>query len=167
MISTDFAVRDDGLLDAYQTLCLHAEDFVNTVTNRTVNDTADEILVDFQQEPPLPSGAKIEWTSEKQHRFVMVMKRKGLIKARHERQHRVSKGWRIGVVYTPGQMSSVELWNEEDATTFVEGIHQQPFLEKIGWLNAVSLSEKWGKVLESRIEDDLIVSFYAVGEGVR
>jgi hypothetical protein len=164
MIDVEYRVTDNGLIDAYAQLCDHAPDFVNAVTNRTVNDTSTELLADFQQEPG-PVATPIQWTTPKQRRYVMAMKRKGVIASPYVRTHSVSKGWRVQVIYTPDELSSISLFNANEVTPFAEGMRQQPWMRNTGWLYAPDLAEKWQRILTDRIEDDLIKAWYAVEPG--
>lgn len=161
MINVEFEVTDPGLTDAYIELAEHAADFINTVTNRTVNDTADELLADFRQEPG-PVKTPIAWTSDRQRRYVMAAKRAGLISTPYVRTHAVSQGWQITVIYAPGEMSRIELTNAAEAAPFVVGLRQQQWHKNTGWLYAPSLAEKWQAILTDRIEIDLIKAWYAV-----
>ena len=161
MITTSLRVIDNGLIDAYIELADNPDAFVNVVTNQTVNETADELLADFQIEPG-PVTYPIQWASARQRRYVMAQIRSGAIRAPYVRSHAVSKGWQIAVIYVPGELSQIELSNMAEHFTFVEGLRQQPYHRNTGWFQALDKVETWQKVLTDRIETALIRAWYAV-----
>lgn len=164
MITASVAVYDNGLIDAYADLADESADFVNVVTNQVVNDTADEVLADFRREP---GGVRrpIIWTSAKQRRYVMWAIRQGLITAPYVRDHSLSRGWEMKVVYTPGELSRIELDNPSDIATFVYGLRQQQWHRATGWLYAPDEMAIWSDILVDRMETALIKAFYAVEPG--
>lgn len=158
MINVEFSVTDNGLIDAYVELCEDPESFVNVTVNRTMDSLSVDILEDFQQEPDAVK-LPITFTTSRQRRFVMARKSGPYVRA-----HAISQGWKLQVVYTPGQLTSVYLQNDVPEAIFVEGIRQQPFMAVTGWLYTPDLADKWLPIIEDRIETDLIKAFYAVGD---
>lgn len=162
----EFEVTDPGLVDAYIQLCQQAPEFVNKVTNDTVNVIAPMMLADFQQEPG-PIKLPVHWTSEKQRHYVMWAKRMGLIPSPYVRTHALSKGWHIVVTYRPGAMTTMELANAAPEAVFVVGYRRQIWHRETGWYSAGDKAAEWGRIFMDEMERALIKAFYAVGEGVR
>lgn len=160
MMGVEFEVTDPGLVDAYEYLCRHVPEFVNTVTNAVANRVGPQILADFQQEPGAVK-TPIEWTSSKQRRYVMMQKRRGLI---GPRTHALSKGYVLTVVYTPGEMTSLDLTNPTDYLTFVVGLRQQRFHANTGWYFAPDKAEIWQEIFLDEMETGLVKAFYAVDD---
>lgn len=166
MIDFEAKVYDNGLIDAYADLCQHAPDFVNGAVSGAVNDIEPAMMSDFRQEPGVVKRP-IRWTSERQRRFVMAQIRAGKFSSPYVRMHAISQAWRSQVVYSAGEMTSIEVWNANEITTFVEGLHQQQWHKDTGWFYAPDKFEKWGGILTDVSETALIKAFYAVEEGHR
>lgn len=163
MIDYSLEVDDPGVIDAYAALFAHAGAFVETVTRRTLDETiAPVMLPDFQQEPGSVKHP-IQWTSAKQRRYVKMKQRKGEIKAPYVRTHAVSRGWKLFLVQSGTDLTSIKLENNAAATDFVEGKRQQQFHKNTGWLNAGDLIQEWLPIVTDEIETALIKAFYAVG----
>ena len=157
----EFEVTDPALIEAYTYLCEHVPEFVNTVTEQVASETGPELLKDFQQEPP-PVKTPIHWTSDAQRRYVMMMKRKGLIPSPYVRTHAITLGFQMAITYAPGEMSSIELWNAVPEATYVIGLRQQRWHAETGWYYAPDKAAYWLGVLLDRMETALIRSFYAI-----
>lgn len=162
MIQVEFTVSDDKLIKEYEQVLQHVPDFVNVVTNRTVNRIAPQFLADLQREPG-PVKTPIRWTSDRQRRYVMAAKRRGEIASPYSRTHAVARGWTVEVVYTPGELSSIEANNPAPETGFVVGLRQQQWMADTGWQKAEDVIDIWQAVLTDEIESDLIKAWYAIG----
>lgn len=163
MIDIEFSVTDPGLVDAYAELCRHVPDFVNTVTNQAVNVVGPLALDDFRQEPGAVK-TPIKWTSAKQRRYVMMLKRMGLIPSPYVRTHALAKGWTLTVVYTPGELSSIELTNPVEYATYVIGLRRQDFHATTGWYYAPDKAAEWVAIFTDEVERALVKAWYAVDD---
>lgn len=160
MVTVEVEVTDNGLIDAYDYLLQYIPDFVYQTMKATVEEQAPLMLADFKEEPG-PPKRPIVWTSEKQRKYVMMkLARKEM---KHERTHRHSEGWKYEVIYVPGSISSVEVYNEVPRIEYVEGYRQQAWLATTGWIEARPLAELWSDELEDHIEDALIIGFEEYG----
>lgn len=160
MRGTNVSVTDNGIIAAYEELMRSAPEFIYVNANNAVEGVKEEMITDLSVEPP-KANASIQWTSDKQRRYVMSKFRK---KLPYPRQHYVSQGWRIEVLYTPAEMTSIQVYNASRSYRFVEGLYQQAFLRTIGWLYAPDRLEYWAQILEDRVYTEIVRAFYAVGE---
>lgn len=156
MVSIEVKVTDNGLIDAYDELLLEFPEYTYSVTKNTVNNLAPEMLTDFREEPGPPKRPH-EWTSDRQRRYVMMQIARGKINPR--RTHKHSQAWKYEVIYRPGLLTSVEVYNIEPGIEFIEGSRQQKWLAETGWFAAKDVAELWTDELEDRIEEDLIIGF--------
>lgn len=158
MITFDAEVTEAKLTDAYIDLLGVLPDFTNAIVSRTVNDIGPQILQDLDREPG-PVQLPIEWTTERQRRYVMAQKGRGRIPKQGSRTHEIALGWKYRVVYTPGQLSSLEVYNAVPGVSFVEGRDQQIFHKNTGWLHAPDVIAPWIEVLTDDVETALIKAF--------
>ena len=102
---------------------------------KTLNKTSNVVKQEMKKE--VPQGAKhpIEWTSEKQRRFVMAkLKEEGNLPYR--RTNEIVNGWRFRVNAKGGINIGVEFTNISPKARFVIGGDQQKFHANTGWIHA-------------------------------
>jgi hypothetical protein len=103
-----------------------------------VKDLADRMLVE-----PGPVVCPIEWTSERQRRYVLgyVLERdaEGHI-IPYQRTHELIEGWEV-VLQLAGDSFAVALTNPFSYTVFVMGKWQQRFHANTGWASALDAAQ--------------------------
>lgn len=158
MIEITAEVTDAPLTEAYRELLGVIPEFTQAVVDRTFNDVAPLIVQDLSRAPG-PVQLPVMWTSERQHNFVMMQKGRGRMQS--SRRALISGGWKYRVVYSPDQISSLEVYNTAPGVEFVEGRRQQLFHRNTGWLYAPSVVSPWIAILNDEVETALIKSFIA------
>ncbi len=150
MSDIQVSLRSNGRLAAVINVVSNAQFFVDGVVRQAVtNDIAPVILPEAQAEPGAVARP-IEWASEKQRRYVMMMIKKGLIPAPYIRTHALSQGWQFSVK-TGSNDTTVTLANSSSKMTFVEGENQQPFHRNTGWYRASERIPAWSNTIVTMI----------------
>lgn len=146
MSDIQVSITSNGKLAALVNVVSHAPFFVDGIVRQAViNDISPAILPEAQAEPG-PVAKPIEWASEKQRRYVMLMIRRGLIPAPYIRTHALSQAWAFGVK-TESNSTTITLANSASKFPFVEGENQQPMHRNTGWLRASERVPVWGNTV--------------------
>lgn len=104
-------------------------------------------------EPPVrswPGDYPLEWTSEKQRRYVM-WKLRSTGNLPYQRTHQYVRGWHVQGVYTHG-LTSILVFHDDEVADFVGGRRQQRFHRITGWANAPDVLQVLSIDLNERIE---------------
>ena len=101
-----------------------------------------ELMPDFRQialellrSEPGPPRYPIQWTSEKQRRFVMAMLRRAG-KIPYVRTHELAQSWQVEFLRDGDLPGEVVIDNQANAAIFVYGEHQQLFHANTGWFQS-------------------------------
>lgn len=158
-------VTNPGLLEAHAQVLEHAPEVANTLINRTANRERDRVLAQFRREPG-PAASPVQWESDKQRRayFASDGFGHGIPYRRRTSPNRMVDQWRLIVVYQPGRLTSISLENNDPARRFVTGRDQQKFHLVTGWYQEEPIIARSQRLLTSKVETDLIKSFYAIEE---
>lgn len=132
----------------------HIEAYAKRDLRPSVSQRVDTTL---RVEPPVrswPDDYPIEWTSEKQRRYVMafVLERdaNGNI-IPYERTHEYVHGWHVQGNYAHG-LTAIEVFHDSDVADFIGGRRQQRFHRITGWANAPDTLQVLSIDLNDRIE---------------
>lgn len=159
MIDIALTVEGEQRFRSYMDFAKMMPDNLIPLVSQTLQTEIEPaLLTDFQVEPgavKLP----IEWTSERQRRFVKAKQRRGEIPFPYVRTHGVSKGWKTEQTRPlPDQLVFI-LHNTSPAMQFVEGRYQQRFHKNTGWLDALPLAELWGGRVFNNMRSTIITIF--------
>lgn len=120
---------------------------------------AQQIIAKLSKEPP-PPKRPIDWTSDRQRRFVMAkLRRENNIP--YKRTHRQAQGWRVvleDIQGGDGGVISVE--NSTPYADFVQGERQQRFLSQWPLARIVIRDE------EDELQDATINAWYRVSGAI-
>lgn len=157
MFESSLAIKDSGLLEAYQQLFANAPKFVRRALNDVIEDDSEKVLALLRTEPG-PVKRPIKWTSEKQRRAYFATNGFGH-GIPYVRTHQLSRSWRMELAFTTGEIVQIRVHNDSPALPFVEGEFQQRFHEITGWLNIDNTFATITRMLESDVETRLIQLF--------
>jgi hypothetical protein len=149
------ATADTSGIDAFKQLLDDQPKIVAEVGQRVYNRHAPEALNELRKEPGAVKKP-IQWTSERQRKFVMAARREKSITGDYERTHELSQGWTIRAI-TEGVTFRIIFENPSPAAKFVYGSmaqnkaaalrFKQKFHSNTGWLDAAETGAKWTKVM--------------------
>lgn len=109
-----------------------------------------QLLRKLRLEPGAPDYP-IDWTSEKQRRYVMAkLRRENNLP--YQRTHQLSQGWDVNVTFGRDG-GTITLENPLDHSIYVYGPRQQRFLSKWPEADVIALEG------QERLESDLITGF--------
>ncbi len=109
-------------------------------------------------EPPVrafPEDYPLEWTSEKQRRYVMAKLRRE-DNLPYQRTHEYVRGWHVWGDYTRG-LTAIDVFHDGEVSEFVGGRQQQLMHRITGWANAPDVLQVLSIDLNERIEVGLPV----------
>ena len=153
MSDFDFTVtfEDDGMFATVEDVTANLGAWVESVVRPVVaNDVGPDILQDAMTEPGAVK-TPIRWTSPRQMRFVMMMKRKGLIASPYVRSHALSQGWYLSMDSISEDGLLIAMGNSAPHFRWVEGENQQGFHADTGWFYAPDKASGWADALVSAI----------------
>lgn len=129
---------------------------LNTALRRQASKAKTRMLGRLREEPSNPQHP-IRWKSEKQKRAYFVTDGFGRgIGA--PRTHALSEGWKVDI--DGSNFFSMDVYNTQDYTRFVEGEDKQPFHIDTGWLDANPILRDESE----RFEDVIIETYFTVGD---
>lgn len=153
------ATVDTSGIDALIDLVESQDKMVATVGQRVYDRLAPEALSELRHEPGKPKYP-LQWTSDKQRKFVMAMLRKDN-NLPYPRTGKLAQGWTIKVSDPSGGVFAIVIENPAPAAKFVYGSlakdanaakrFQQKFHAETGW-RAMS-------PVVARISDDFVAAF--------
>lgn len=109
-------------------------DAVEKYTHREVRPFVSQRIDKTLRRDPGPVRYPIQWTSDKQRRYVMAKLRKeGNLP--YKRTWRYVKGWRVRANYKHG-LTSIAVYHEDEVADFIGGRRQQQYHHNTGWANA-------------------------------
>lgn len=121
--------------------------------------TAQKMIRELSAEPG-PVVLPIDWTSDRQRRFVMRMRRK---QGFPPRSHRISQGWRVVLLNLSEMDGIIGVENSERGVEFVQGEWQQKFHANTGWPLARTIIRGNAEALQ----DELIEGWYRATKAKR
>lgn len=134
------ATADTSPIDNLIDFLGNQDEFVAAIGQRVFDRHAPDLLSELQREPGKPKYP-LQWTSEKQRKFVMAMLRKE-DNLPYERTHKLSQGW-IVKPNISGGVFSILVENPAPQAKFVYGSlaknvdaaarFQQRFHQDTGW----------------------------------
>lgn len=165
MFKASVEVKDPGLIQAHIQILEKAPEVARVLIDRTVNKERDRLLAQFRREPG-PSASPVQWESDKQRKafFASDGFGHGIPYRRRSAPNRMVDQWRLIVVYQPGRLTSIMLENNDPARRFVTGHDQQKFHLVTGWYQEEPIIQRSQRLLTTKVETDLIKSFYAIEE---
>ena len=127
---------------------------IAAVGQRVHDRVAPEALAELRREPG-PAKQPIEWESDKQRRYVMMVYReKGITE--YSRSHKLSQGWIVKTL-TEGRVFRIEMENPAPQAKFVYGSlaqnraaalrFKQRFHTNTGWQDATDAASKWTRIM--------------------
>jgi hypothetical protein len=133
---------------------------------RIAGYTADEVqpyLLDELYYYPPPAKHPIQWTSERQRKFVMAkLRRENNIP--YSRTYSLRKGWRVGLAQVADGFA-FQVQNDAEYTQFVVGslakdtsrarAYQQQFHRKTGWVLASDTITFWFDAFYERLNENV------------
>lgn len=129
---------------------------LSTALKRQASKAKTRILGRLREEPGDPQHP-IRWKTEKQRRAYFATDGFGRgIGA--PRTHALSQGWTVDI--DGGNFFSMDVYNTQDYTRFVEGEDKQPFHIDTGWLDANPILRDETELFE----DVVIETYFTVGD---
>lgn len=129
---------------------------LNTALKRQASKAKTRILGRLREEPGDPQHP-IRWKTERQRRAYFATDGFGRgIGA--PRTHALSEGWKVDI--DGSNFFSMDVYNTQDYTRFVQGEDKQPFHIDTGWLDANPILRDESE----RFEDVVIETYFTVGD---
>lgn len=146
----------DDIFEAFAEQMRQTPNLVKTAVNRQASKARSKLLPKLREEPPDPTYP-LRWKTEKQKRAFFATDGFGRgIGA--PRTHDISQGWKVEI--NNRDFVSIDVFNTNPATIFVEGDEQQPFHIDTGWIFAPQIiSDAW-----DAFEDVLIDTYFTVAD---
>lgn len=127
---------------------------IEAAGKRAHDKIAPDALAELRREPG-PVKKPMEWESDNQRKYVMMMYReKGIEK--YERSHKLSQGWTF-LAFVEGRIFKTVIENAADAARYVYGSmaknraaalrFKQIMHKNTGWLDATDVATKWTRVM--------------------
>lgn len=169
MIRTTTKIDTSGI-DAFKQMLDNHAAVVAAVGQRVYDRHAPELLNSLQQEPgavKYTNNGKLDWTSDRQRKFVMAMYReKGIDK--YERTGKLAQGWMVKMV-TEGGVLRFVVENPAPQAKFVYGSmakdvsaakrFQQRFHQATGWQTVSPVVAAWMERVNAAFKDEFKQAF--------
>jgi hypothetical protein len=152
-------IIDNDIFDAIADGAKKAPGLMNTAVNRRLMPRIRKRILNRLQTMPAPAKHPIDWTSEKQRKFVMAkLRRENNLP--YKRTGGLVKQWKV-VAYFKGDNGEIIAENPSPIGRYVFGEQQQRFHRNTGWYHADDI------ILEESIiaQEQLIQTWFTVVDG--